>query len=286
MMPKQRPPRNGRKPARSLDVTSVALTLFFLVVIALQFLALRGKSVELAYSDFQSLVAAKQVDNLEVTPTRISGTLKLPGAADWLPASDAIAVKGNGEPYRFTAVRVADDRLAQTLSAAGIRYTGGFDGAWPSMLLSWVVPMLALVVVGNLLLRRSGGLQEYTKIGRNNAHILVEDETGITFDDIAGIDEAEAELRQIVAFLRDSERYRRLGGRILKGVLIVGSPGTGKPLLAKAVAGEASVPLYSVSGVGVGAAACATCSSRHRPKRRASYSSTNWMRSARCAQRG
>jgi cell division protease FtsH len=139
MMPKQRPPRNGRKPARSLDVTSVALTLFFSVVIALQFLALRGKSVELAYSDFQSLVAAKQVDNLEVTPTRTSGTLKLPGAADWLPASDAIAVKGKGEPYRFTAVRVADDRLAQTLSAAGIRCTGGFDGAWPSMLLSWVV---------------------------------------------------------------------------------------------------------------------------------------------------
>ncbi|SEK10853.1 ATP-dependent zinc metalloprotease FtsH [Paraburkholderia diazotrophica] len=260
-MPVQRPSRDVRKPDRWSDLASVALTVFVALLIAVQFLTMQRMTTEVAYSDFQQLVAARQVDELEVTPTRISGTLKMPGAAAWLPASDAAALKKSGEPWRFTTVRVADDGLAQRLSAAGIRYTGGADSAWPGVLLSWAVPLVALFFVWNLMWRRSGGVQEYTKIGRGNSHILVQDETGITFDDIAGIDEAKAELRQIVAFLRDAERYRRLGGKIPKGVLIVGAPGTGKTLLAKAVAGEAGVPFYSVSGaafvemfVGVGAA--------------------------------
>ncbi|HWT34641.1 MAG TPA: ATP-dependent zinc metalloprotease FtsH [Paraburkholderia sp.] len=235
--------------------------MFFIMVVVLQFLTAHGMTTEIAYSDFQKLVAAGQVADLEVTPTRITGTLDMPGAASLLPASDTAAVNRNGEPWRFTTVRVADDRLAGSLTAAGIRYSGGVDSAWPGMLLSWAVPLLAMFFVWNLLWRRTGGLQQYTKMGRGNGHILVQNETGITFDDIAGIDEAKAELRQIVAFLRDAERYRRLGGKIPKGVLIVGAPGTGKTLLAKAVAGEAGVPFYSVSGagfvemfVGVGAA--------------------------------
>ncbi|WP_419539622.1 ATP-dependent zinc metalloprotease FtsH [Paraburkholderia bengalensis] len=260
-MPVQRPSRDARKPTRWFDLAGSAFTFLFVLLIALQFMTLQGRTTEIAYSDFQQLVAARQVKDLEVTPTRISGSLRMPGAATFLTASDAIAVQKTGEPWRFTTVRVADDRLPQALAAAGIRYTGGVDSAWPGMLLSWAVPLLALFFVWNLIGRRAGGLQEYTKIGRNNAHILVQDETGITFDDIAGIDEAKAELKQIVAFLRDAERYRRLGGKIPKGVLIVGAPGTGKTLLAKAVAGEAGVPFYSVSGaafvemfVGVGAA--------------------------------
>jgi cell division protease FtsH len=260
MMPTQLSPRDVRKPTRWFDVPVIAFTLFVAVIVG-QFLMLHGTTTEIAYSDFQQLVTARQVDDLEVTPTRITGSLRMPSAASLLPASDALAVKKNGEPWHFTTVRVADDRLAETLTAAGIRYSGGVDSAWPGMLLSWAVPLLALFFVWNLLWRRSGGLQEYTKMGRGNAHILVENETGTTFDDIAGIDEAKAELRQIVAFLRDAERYRRLGGKIPKGVLIVGAPGTGKTLLAKAVAGEAGVPFYSVSGaafvemfVGVGAA--------------------------------
>jgi cell division protease FtsH len=265
MMPTQRPPRDLRKPVRWFDMPVIAFALFFAMifamVVALRFLTLEGVTTEIAYSDFQQLVAARQLDDLEVTPTRVTGSLRMPGAASLLPASDALAVKKNGEPWRFTTVRVADDRLAATLTAAGIRYSGGADSAWPGMLLSWAIPLLALYVMWSLMWRRSGGLQEYTKMGRGNAHILVENETGISFDDIAGIDEAKAELRQIVAFLRDAERYRRLGGKIPKGVLIVGAPGTGKTLLAKAVAGEAGVPFYSVSGaafvemfVGVGAA--------------------------------
>ncbi|BCZ84505.1 ATP-dependent zinc metalloprotease FtsH [Paraburkholderia terrae] len=257
----QRSSRDARKPPRWFDLAGVVATMFFVVVMALPFLTLRGLTTEIAYSDFQQLVTAGLVTDLEITPTRVSGALKMPGAASLLPASDALAVNNNGEPWRFTTVRVADDRLAGTLAAAGIRYSGGVDSAWPGMLLSWAVPLLALFFVWNMLWRRKGGLQQYTSMGRANVHILVQNETGITFDDIAGIDEAKAELRQIVAFLRDAERYRRLGGKIPKGVLIVGAPGTGKTLLAKAVAGEAGVPFYSVSGaafvemfVGVGAA--------------------------------
>lgn len=261
MMPLQRSSRDARKPTRRLDAASIALTLFFVLLAAMQFLALQDGITEVAYSDFRQLVAARQVDNLEVTPTRIRGSLRMPGAAPYLPASDAMALGKRGEPWRFATTRVADDQLAQKLSAAGIRYTGDVDSAWPGMLISWAIPLVTLFFVWHLLLRRSGGLQQYTKMGKANVHILVQDETGITFDDIAGIDEAKAELRQIVAFLRDAERYRRLGGKIPKGVLIVGAPGTGKTLLAKAVAGEAGVPFFSVSGaafvemfVGVGAA--------------------------------
>ncbi|WP_243469123.1 ATP-dependent zinc metalloprotease FtsH [Paraburkholderia sp. PGU19] len=235
--------------------------MFFILAVAVPLLTAQRMTTEIAYSDFQKLVAARQVADLEVTPTRITGMLDMPGAASLLPASDAAAVNSNGEPWRFTTVRVADGHLADTLAAAGIRYSGGVDSAWPGVLLSWAVPLLAMFFVWNLLWQRTGGLQQYTKMGRGNGHILVQNETGITFDDIAGIDEAKAELRQIVAFLRDAERYRRLGGKIPKGVLIVGAPGTGKTLLAKAVAGEAGVPFYSVSGagfvemfVGVGAA--------------------------------
>ena len=260
-MPTQRPLRDPRKSPRWFDLLSIAFATFFVMVVVLQFLTAQGMTTEIAYSDFQQLIAAGQVADLEITPTRITGTLRMPGAASLLPASDAAAANRNGEPWHFTTVRVADDRLADALAAAGIRYAGGVDSAWPGMLLSWAVPLLAMFFMWNLLWPRTGGLQQYTKMGRGNGHILVQNETGITFDDIAGIDEAKAELRQIVAFLRDAERYRRLGGKIPKGVLIVGAPGTGKTLLAKAVAGEAGVPFYSVSGagfvemfVGVGAA--------------------------------
>ncbi|WP_248295095.1 ATP-dependent zinc metalloprotease FtsH, partial [Paraburkholderia sp. UYCP14C] len=236
--------------------------LFVGIVFALRLLVSHAPTIDVAYSDFLQLVAARQVQDLVVTPTRITGTLRMPGAAAWLPASAVAGTrKASGGPSDFSTVRVADDGLAQTLAAADIRYTGGEDSAWPALLLSWGAPLLLLLMLWHFMSGRVGGIQEYTKIGRGNPHVLMQEDTGISFDDIAGIDEAKAELRQIVAFLRDADRYRKLGGKIPKGVLIVGAPGTGKTLLAKAVAGEAGVPFYSVSGaafvemfVGVGAA--------------------------------
>ena len=247
---------------RQNDLFSTLLTIGLLVLIAFQLLTLRTPSQPIDYSDFRRLVAARQVDDLVITPTRITGSVRMPGASALLTASDAQALKSQGAPWRFTTVRVADDRLSDALAQAGIRYRGESDSTWAGTLLSWAMPVIAFVFVWSLLMRRGGGaMQDFMGVGKSKPRVYVQKETGVTFDDIAGIDEAKAELQQIVEFLRNAERYRRLGGKIPKGVLIVGAPGTGKTLLAKAVAGEASVPFFSISGsafvemfVGVGAA--------------------------------
>ncbi|PMS17201.1 cell division protein FtsH [Trinickia dabaoshanensis] len=248
---------------RKNDLVSTLLTVSLLVLIAFQLLTLRAPAQPVDYSDFRRLVAARQVDDLEITPTQITGTVRMPGASALLPASAAKALQAQGSPWRFTTTRVADDRLTDELAQAGIRYRGASDSTWMGTLLSWIVPVMAFFFVWSLLMRRGGGgaMQDFMGVGKSKPRVYVQKETGVTFDDIAGIDEAKAELRQIVEFLRNSERYRRLGGKIPKGVLIVGAPGTGKTLLAKAVAGEASVPFFSISGsafvemfVGVGAA--------------------------------
>ncbi|MCL7032972.1 hypothetical protein MKW94_018227 [Papaver nudicaule] len=175
----------------------------------------------------------------------------MPQAGTMLPASEAAAAQQAGAPWRFTTNRVTDEHLTDTLTAAGIRYHGTPDTSWIASLASWLLPLVLF----------RGGLQDFTGMGKSRARVYVQQETGITFDDIAGIDEAKAELQQLVAFLRNPDRYQRLGGKIPKGVLVVGAPGTGKTLLARAVAGEAAVPFFSISGsafvemfVGVGAA--------------------------------
>ncbi|WP_261545739.1 ATP-dependent zinc metalloprotease FtsH [Burkholderia multivorans] len=246
---------------RKFDYPGLLIAAGFFVLFAAQLLTLRPASTSIAYSDFHRLVDARLVDDLEIGSASISGTLRMPQAATMLPASDADAAKTAGAPWRFTTERVPDERLIDTLTAAGIRYRGAPDTSWLVSLASWLLPLAAFVFVWTLMLRRRGGLQDFTGMGKSRARVYVQQETGITFDDIAGIDEAKAELQQIVAFLRNPERYQRLGGKIPKGVLVVGAPGTGKTLLARAVAGEAAVPFFSISGsafvemfVGVGAA--------------------------------
>ncbi|EMH3315446.1 TPA: ATP-dependent zinc metalloprotease FtsH, partial [Burkholderia multivorans] len=246
---------------RKFDYPGLLIAAGFFVLFAAQLLTLRPAATSIAYSDFHRLVDARLVDDLEIGSASISGTLRMPKAAAMLPASDADAAKTAGAPWRFTTERVPDERLIDTLTAAGIRYRGAPDTSWLVSLASWLLPLAAFAFVWTLMLRRRGGLQDFTGMGKSRARVYVQQETGITFDDIAGIDEAKAELQQIVAFLRNPERYQRLGGKIPKGVLVVGAPGTGKTLLARAVAGEAAVPFFSISGsafvemfVGVGAA--------------------------------
>ncbi|CAN0625468.1 ATP-dependent zinc metalloprotease FtsH [Burkholderia multivorans] len=246
---------------KKFDYTGLLIAIGFAVLFAVQLLMIHTPTTPIAYSDFNRLVATGLVDDLEIGQTSIAGTLRMPKAGAALPASDAEAVKEAGAPWRFTTNRVPDERLAERLTAAGIRYRGAPDTSWLATLASWVLPLLGFVFIWNLMLRRRGGLQDFSGIGKSQARVYVQKETGITFDDIAGIDEAKAELQQIVAFLRNPEKYQRLGGKIPKGVLIVGAPGTGKTLLARAVAGEAEVPFFSISGsafvemfVGVGAA--------------------------------
>ena len=165
--------------------------------------------------------------------------------------------------HRVMARRVEDPRLTAELDAAKVQYTAANENRWLSTLLSWVLPAVIFVLVWNFLLRKGvgSGMGSMMNVGQSKAKVYVESETRVRFADVAGIDEAKEELEQVVEFLRNPDRYRRLGGKIPKGVLIVGAPGTGKTMLAKAVAGEAGVPFLSISGsefvemfVGVGAA--------------------------------
>ena len=228
-----------------------------------QALVLAPHVENLSYSEFKSLVAKGKVTNLVIAKQVISGTLAADGLEGLLPKEklDELKRYGNGV-HQFVTARVDDPALVADLEAAHVRFTGTVENTWLTALLGWVVPALVFVGLWAFLMRRMGNAQGgLLAIGKSRAKVYVENSTGVTFDDVAGIDEARGELMEIVDFLRRPERYRRLGGKIPKGVLLVGAPGTGKTLLAKAVAGEAKVPFFSLSGsdfiemfVGVGAA--------------------------------
>jgi cell division protease FtsH len=200
------------------------------------------------YSQFEQLLREGKVAEIGISDRFIRGKLKEP-------------LEGKSI---FVTTRV-DPEFAQQLEKYNVRYTGQVESTFLRDLLSWVIPVLLFFGIWAYLGRRMaqglGGPGGLMAIGKSKAKIYVETDTGVTFQDVAGVDEAKDELREIVDFLKNPEEYSRLGGRMPKGVLLVGPPGTGKTLLAKAVAGEAKVPFFSISGsefvemfVGVGAA--------------------------------
>ncbi len=220
----------------------------------------------ISYSQFKSLVNKGLVNELVIGETVIAGNLK--GAAvkeiltpEKLKKVSQDVVEGKNL-FPFATVRVEDPGLTAELEKAGVPFKGEVTSNWLPTILSWVVPValffLLWTYIGKKMASGSGGLMQ---IGKSKAKVYIEKKTGVTFADVAGIDEAEEEVAEVVGFLKDPDKYQRLGGRIPKGVLIVGPPGTGKTLLARAVAGEAGVPFFSLSGsdfvemfVGVGAA--------------------------------
>jgi cell division protease FtsH len=200
------------------------------------------------YSQFEQLLRDGKVAEIAVSDRFIQGKLKEP--------LDGKSV--------FLTTRV-EPQFADELQKYNVRYTGQIESTLFRDILSWVLPVLIFFGIwsylGRRIARNLGGAGGLMSIGKSKAKIYVEADTGVTFGDVAGVDEAKDELREIVDFLKDPEKYGRLGGRMPKGVLLVGPPGTGKTLLAKAVAGEAKVPFFSISGsefvemfVGVGAA--------------------------------
>jgi cell division protease FtsH len=203
----------------------------------------------LPYSQFQALLKDGKVAEVTVTQDRLVGTLK-----DALP---------NG--VRAFVTNRVDPQIAAELSAAGVKYSQSVPNTFFTTLLSWIVPTLLFFGVWMLAMRymgSRGGLGgQFMSIGKSKAKVYVENESKVTFEDVAGVDEAKEELIEVVNFLKEPTKYSRLGGKLPKGVLLVGPPGTGKTLLAKAVAGEAHVPFFFISGsdfvemfVGVGAA--------------------------------
>ncbi|ODT03659.1 MAG: cell division protein FtsH [Gemmatimonadetes bacterium SCN 70-22] len=223
--------------------------------------ASKGETV--SYSEFKALLTARKVDSLKIGTTRITGLLHVAGTAAVIGEARAreLAQGAKGAATQaFTTVRVDDESLVRDLQAAGVTYAGQVESSYLTSLLGWILPLAFLFFLWRMLLRGSGAAGVMA-IGKSQAKLFVETSTGVTFDDVAGIDEARADLMEIVDFLKNPDRYRRLGGKIPKGVLLVGAPGTGKTLLAKALAGEADVPFLSLSGsdfvelfVGVGAA--------------------------------
>ena len=200
------------------------------------------------YSEFEQALQEGRVAEVRVSDTQLTGRLKVPDAR-----GKSVIVATRVEPA-----------LADRLTRFGVPFAREADHAFLRELLSWIVPAAVFFGLWWLVVRRLAerqGLPGFMNVGRSRAKVYVERDTGVTFADVAGVDEAKAELQEVVAFLQDPQGHGRLGARLPKGVLLVGPPGTGKTLLAKAVAGEAGVPFFSISGsefvemfVGVGAA--------------------------------
>jgi cell division protease FtsH len=166
------------------------------------------------------------------------------------------------QPFMFRTVRVEDPDLVRDMENAGVKFTGVRPGFMSALLWAWVLPIGLMALLWWFLSKKMGALgQSVMRFGASGAKLVADKDTKVTFNDVAGCDEAKYELQEVVTFLKYPERYRSLGAKIPKGVLLVGPPGTGKTLLARAVAGEAKVPFFSISGsefvemfVGVGAA--------------------------------
>jgi cell division protease FtsH len=230
------------------NVGYVMFALFAIIV--LQQWWQQAQTVEVVpYSEFEKLLAEDKISEVVVSEQRITGKLKAPE---------------NGKTV--AAANLVQPDLAERLSKFDVKYTRVHESTFLRDVLSWIVPALVFFGVWYWLIRRmanqGGGLGGgFMSIGKSRAKVYVEKKTGVTFADVAGVDEAKAELQEVVEFLKEPKKYGRLGARVPKGILLVGPPGTGKTLLARAVAGEAGVAFFSISGsefvemfVGVGAA--------------------------------
>ena len=257
--------------------------LVFFTVILLESIFFSGAAVkEIFYSKFRDLLANDRIQSVVVEDHRIFG----------LEKSTASTAKSNGnetpvfQPPRkkapwnldfglfrdkaqqqverqFVVNRLEDPRLIADLQSHGVDYRGKIESHWLANFLSnWILPLAFFILLGRFLARRMNKGVGFLDVGRNKARIYAVDPSQkVTFQDVAGVDEAVEEVREVVSFLRSPERYTRLGAKLPKGILLIGPPGTGKTLLARAVAGEAGVPFFNLSGsdfvemfVGVGAA--------------------------------
>jgi cell division protease FtsH len=203
----------------------------------------------ITYSEFQQALRNGEIDTVEVLSNTVRGNFKQPRP---------------GGQKQFVAVRV-EPELAKELEQYDVQYGAVVESTWLRDLLSWVLPALVFFGIWMFVMRRFAEKQGmgggFLSIGKSKAKVYMETDTGVTFDDVAGVDEAKEELKEVVNFLKWPKDYGRLGAHVPKGVLLVGPPGTGKTLLARAVAGEAGVPFFSINGsefvemfVGVGAA--------------------------------
>jgi cell division protease FtsH len=225
------------------------------------------------YSEFRNYLAQRAVTEAVVKLNEIDGRIvpkadhetknKSAENATPMPSPEPTqSPAAEAKPFFFRTERIEDPGLVNDLQAAGVQYGAARPGVISQFFLAWVLPIAVMILLWNLLARRMGGAgQSLFAIGKSRARLVADPNTGVTFEDVAGCDEAKFELQEVVNFLKNPKQYEEVGARIPKGVLLVGPPGTGKTLLARAVAGEAQVPFFLISGsdfvemfVGVGAA--------------------------------
>jgi len=233
------PPPPAKRPSALFTILYLAGTAIVIAVL-LAFPSPASKTI--AYSEFRQMVRSGQVAEVVVEEHRIRGTTK-------------------GDARTFQTTRIDDPHLLEELDQYGVKFTGEIESGWWRNLAEWLLPLFAIVLLWTFVLGRLSPGRGAIAFEQSRAKIYAEDDVKVSFADVAGIDEATEELREVVEFLRNPKKYTDLGGRIPKGVLLLGPPGTGKTLLARAVAGEAHVPFFSLSGsefvemfVGVGAA--------------------------------
>src|SRR5208337_453099 len=215
-----------------------------LVLLVFQMYSSVKPTTEISYSEFRHLLQTKGIDDLTIYTGSITGKLLPAGVEDLakerkepdLPQK--LAQLSDKKEPRFTVARLEDKDLVPLLEKQGIKYSAAPDRTTLNNLLSWGLPILLLVGIWIYFFRRvgasAGGLMA---VGKSRAKVYVQDETKTTFQDVAGVDEAIEELKEIIEFLKNPAKFQLLGGKIPKGVLLVGPPGTGKTLLARAVAG-------------------------------------------------
>ena len=202
----------------------------------------------ISYSEFKSLVRDGRVESCQITSSQIKGIL--------MP-DDLRSEKKK----TFVTARVDDPELVKDLDSQGVKYSGNYENTWlQQFLFTWIIPIGIFFLIWRFLFKKMGPTGSIMSFGKSKGRVYAQEDLNFSFDDVAGIDEAKEELQEVVDFLKTPHKFTNLGGRIPKGVLLVGAPGTGKTLLAKAVAGEAGVPFFSISGsefvemfVGVGA---------------------------------
>jgi cell division protease FtsH len=243
-------PQDPQKKKNALP-PKTHFSIWYFVIALLLFMVLQNylfsKRMEtIPYSEFKQYLAEGRVRNLTIGPDTINGTLK---------------GRDGQKDQAFVTVRVEDPNLVKELDEQKVDYSGLYQSKFLNTLLSWIIPIGIFFLIWRYAMKKMGPGYGVMSFSRSKAKLFAEDETKVTFADVAGIDEAKEELQEVVEFLKSPGKFQKLGGRIPKGVLLVGAPGTGKTLLAKAVAGEARVPFFSISGsefvemfVGVGAA--------------------------------